>query len=163
FNGIAHDLMEFYSERGEKVLLIDLDPEIHQHFQTDKNHNAVPLYADMDDPDVWKEFHFDKAKIVISCMVRGQEAEIAIARWIKERNPDVLFVATTDSQEEALELYESGVDYVIQTEFLAAEITREIFTRELAKGRDAFKELAQIHQGKIKEQQRKIEPIFRLL
>ena len=163
FNEIAHDLMEFYSERGEKVLLIDIDPEIHQHFQTDKNHNAVPLYADMDDPDVWKEFHFDKAKIVISCMVRGQEAEIAIARWIKERNPDVLFVATTDSQEEALELYESGVDYVIQTEFLAAEITREIFTRELAKGRDAFKELAQIHQGKIKEQQRKIEPIFRLL
>ncbi|MEE8436638.1 MAG: sodium:proton exchanger, partial [bacterium] len=103
------------------------------------------------------------AKIVISCMVRGQEAEIAIARWIKERNPKVLFVATTDSQEEALELYESGVDYVIQTEFLAAEITREIFTRELAKGEEAFKELAQIHQRKIKEQQKKIEPIFRLL
>ena len=114
FNEIAHDLMEFYSERGEKVLLIDIDPEINQHFQKETNHNAVPLYADMYDPDVWKEFHFNKAKMVISCMVRGQEAEIAIARWIKARNPKVLFVATTDSQEEALELYENGADYVIR-------------------------------------------------
>ncbi len=109
FNEIAHELADFYSARGERVLLIDLDPEITAHFSKEDGHNIVPLYADMYDPDVWSEFHFDKAKIIISCMVRGQEAEIGIARWLRERHKDVPFIAATDSHEETLELYENGV------------------------------------------------------
>jgi len=87
FNEISQEIADFYDGRGERVLLIDIDPDITHHFAKQEGHNIVPLYADMDDPDVWSEFNFDKAKIVISCLVRGQEAEIGIARWLKERKP----------------------------------------------------------------------------
>ena len=163
FNEISHEIAEFYSQRGEQVLLIDIDPEITEHFNVQKNHNIIPLYADMYDPDVWQEFHFDKAKIIISCMVRGQEAELAIARWLEEKRHDVPYIATTDSYEEALELYDHGIRYVIQTEHLAAESFRDIFTQQIDNGEDAFKDLGQAHYAKIKEIQQRMKQIFRLV
>ncbi len=163
FNEISHEIAEFYGDRGEQVLLIDIDPEITEHFNVREDHNIVSLYADMYDPDVWQEFHFDKAKIIISCMVRGQEAELAIARWLEEKRHDVPYIATTDSYEEALELYDHGIRYVIQTEHLAAESFRDIFTQQVDKGEDAFKELGKAHYSKIKEIQRQMKQIFRLV
>jgi hypothetical protein len=163
FNEITHELADFYSSRGEQVLLIDLDPEITAHFTKQEDHNIVPLYADMYDPDVWREFHFDKAKIIISCMVRGQNAEIGIARWLRELNKDVPFIATTDSHEETLELYENGVRYVIQTEYLAAESFREIFAQEVEKGDQAFKEIGVAHRTQIEQLKQKMHSIFRLV
>ena len=163
FNEISQEIAEFYSARGERVLLIDIDPEITAHFSEQDGHNIFPLYADMYDPDVWSEFHFDRAAIIISCMVRGQEAEIGIARWLKERNRDVPFIAATDSHEETLELYEAGVRYVIQTEYLAAESFREIFAEQMKKGEQAFKELGAAHHLKIKQMREKMESIFHLV
>ena len=163
FNEISQEIADFYDGRGERVLLIDIDPDITHHFAKQEGHNIVPLYADMDDPDVWSEFNFDKAKIVISCLVRGQEAEIGIARWLKERNADVPFIATTDSHEETLELYESGVRYVIQTEYLAAESFRKLFAQEVDKGGEAFKAVGVAHYEKTKQLKQEIAPIFRLI
>ena len=76
---------------------------------------------------------------------------------------DPPFVAATDSHEETLELYESGVRYVIQTEYLAAESFREIFAKELNKGGNAFKELGLAHEKKIKEIQQEMDSIFKLV
>ncbi|MCH7477811.1 MAG: cation:proton antiporter [SAR324 cluster bacterium] len=163
YNEISQEIAEFYGEQGKRVLLIDIDPEINAHFSRKDGHNIVPLYADMDDPDVWDEFHFDKAEIIFSCMVRGQEAEVGIARWLKERNSDVPFIAATDSHEETLELYEAGVRYVIQTEYLAAESFREIIAQQMKKGEQAFKELGVDHHSKIRELKEKLEHIFRLV
>ncbi len=163
FNEISQEIAEFYSARGERVLLIDIDPEITAHFNKQHGHNNFPLYADIYDPDVWTEFHFDKAEINNSCMVRGQEAEIGIARWLKERNRDVPFIAATDSHAETLELYEAGVRYVIQTEYLAAESFREIFAEQMKKGEQAFKELGAAHHLKIKQMREKMKSIFHLV
>ena len=163
YNEIAHEIADFYKQSGKKVLLIDIDPEIIHYFQTENTHNIVPLYADMDDPDVWEEFHFHKAKIIISCMIRGQNAELGIARWLKERGCEVPFIATTDSHEESLELYDNGVRFVIQTEFIAAESFRQIFSEESQRGQDAFKELAAIHRAKIISLQKEIKSIFKLV
>ena len=96
-------------------------------------------------------------------MVRGQEAELGIARWLREKNADVPVVAATDSHEEALELYENGVRYVIQTEYLAAESFRKIYAEEIGKGGKAFEEIGAAHLGKIRELQLKLERIFRLV
>ncbi|GIT73692.1 MAG: hypothetical protein Ct9H300mP28_35060 [Pseudomonadota bacterium] len=38
----------------------------------------------------------------------GQEAELAISRWLKKEAPEVPFLAATSSHEETLELYGAG-------------------------------------------------------
>ena len=72
----------------------------------------------MEDPDVWKQFAFEKAKVVVSCLVEGQEMELGIAAYLAEHAPDTPFVATTSSHDEALELYEAGVYMQSVTDYL---------------------------------------------
>ena len=69
-----------------------------------------------------------KADAIISCMIGGQEAEVGLLRWQKDMNLNIPFIAATDSHKEAVELYENGAAYVIQTEELAAERFQELLS-----------------------------------
>ena len=101
YNELAIEIADFYAQRGQQVLLLDLDPHIIEHFEHQHgNSNIHAHYSNMADPDVWEDLAFDKAKVVISCMDGGQEAELAISRWLKKQAPDVPFLAATSSHEE---------------------------------------------------------------
>lgn len=163
YNELSEEIANFYGKQGERVLLIDLDPEIHSYFKDKEGHNIVAQYADMEDPDIWHDFAFEKAKMVISCMIGGQDAEVQIARYIQEKNPKVPFLATTDSHEEALELYEKGIRYVIQTEYLAAVSFRHILGQELEKNEDAFVNLGKQHHEEIKSIKENMTKIFKFV
>ena len=122
YNELAIEIADFYAQRGEQVLLLDLDPHIIEYFEKQHGHSNIHAhYSNMADPDVWENLAFNKAKVVISCIDGGQEAELAISRWLKKEAPEVPFLAATSSHEETLELYGAGARYVIQTEYLAAK------------------------------------------
>ena len=106
YNELAIEIADFYAQRGQQVLLLDLDPHIIEHFENQHAHTNIHAhYSNMADPDVWEDLAFNKAKVVISCMDGGQEAELAISRWLKKESPDIPFIAATSSHEETLELY----------------------------------------------------------
>ncbi len=85
------------------------------------------LYADIYDPDTWHESGFARARLIISCRVQDQEAELAILKWLKRHSLEVPFMASTDSCFEALELYENGAVYVIQGEELVSTNVQNLF------------------------------------
>jgi Trk K+ transport system NAD-binding subunit len=120
FNEISEKLIRYYLDKGEQVLLIDIDPDVYDVMH-DYHMNLCCVYADIYDPDTWDELQFSEAATIISCMVGGQEAEVSMLRWRKEMGLTMPLIATTDSHLEALELYKHGATYVIQTEELAAE------------------------------------------
>ena len=155
YNELAIEIADFYAERGEQVLLLDLDPHIIEYFEHQHGHSNIHAhYSNMADPDVWEDLAFDKAKVVISCIDGGQEAEMAISRWLKLEAPDVPFIAATSSHEETLELYGSGARYVIQTEYLAAKAFRDIFESEETKPpNEAFREQGKAHFSETKKLQ----------
>ncbi len=165
FNELSQEIADFYSQNNQKVLLLDLDPDITDYFK--KNHsnsNIVAKYADMQDPDVWEHFAFEKARIVISCLDEGQEAEIGICHYLHEKSDHVPFLAATSSHEEALELYEAGVRYAIQTEYLASKSFRDLFAQEMAKDpKDAFREVGKEHFEQTKQIQEGMGGIFSLV
>lgn len=119
FNEISEKIISHYLKHNHRVLLIDIDPEVHEVMSTFHD-NLRCIYADIYDPDVWEELKFEEAEAIISCMIDGQEAELGILRWLKEMGLNIPFIATTNSHEEAIELYEKGAVYVIQTEELAS-------------------------------------------
>ena len=162
YNELSTEIADFYSERGQKVLLLDLDPDITEYFESQHGHSNIHAhYANMQDPDVWEHMEFHKAKVVISCMDAGQEAELAMARWLKKHAPEVPFLAATSSHEESLELYDAGARYVIQTEFLAARGFREILNGEMDKSaKDSFRDLGQTHREETKKLQEAHGEIF---
>jgi Kef-type K+ transport system membrane component KefB len=153
FNDLAMEIADFYAQHGQKVLLLDLDPDITDYFKKNKqSSNIIAKYADMQDPDVWEHYAFENARVVISCMDEGQEAEIAICHYLHEKSDHVPFLAATSSHEEALELYEAGVRYAIQTEYLASKSFRDIFATEMEKDpKEAFRQIGQEHQEATKQ------------
>ena len=155
YNELAIEIADFYAQRGEQVLLLDLDPHIIEYFEHQHGHSNIHAhYSNMADPDVWEDLSFDKAKVVISCIDGGQEAEMAISRWLKIEAPHVPFIAATSSHDETLELYGSGARYVIQTEYLAAKAFRDIFESEETKPpNEAFREQGKAHFSETKKLQ----------
>ncbi len=162
FNEITNDVAEYYAKQNTKVLLIDIDPEITEHFKRQKG-NIVSVYADPHDPDVWGEFGFDKAKIIISGLVEEQIGKVSIARWLREHGASTTFIASTASLEDAMELYEHGVDYVLETESLAAESFRQILSKQEREGKKGFQLLGKQHQQRIQELKNNLGRVFRLV
>lgn len=147
YNELAEKLIGHFKEKD--VLLVEIDPDICDTIKSRHPHVRT-IYADMFDPDTWEEAKFEKAAMIISCLVRGQEAEIAICQWLKNQGAEVPLIVTTDSRVEALELYESGATYVIQTEDMAAEYTSMLF-RETKADSTLFAELGRKHFLALKE------------
>ena len=162
YNELAIEIADFYAQRGEQVLLLDLDPHIIEYFEHQHGHSNIHAhYSNMADPDVWEDLAFDKAKVVISCIDGGQEAEMAISRWLKIEAPDVPFIAATSSHEETLELYGAGARYVIQTEYLAAKSFRNMFEMEETKQpKEAFREAGESHFSETKKLQEGLGEAF---
>jgi len=162
YNDLAIEIADFYAQRGEQVLLLDLDPHIIEYFEKQHGHSNIHAhYSNMADPDVWENLAFNKAKVVISCIDGGQEAELAISRWLKKEAPEVPFLAATSSHEETLELYGAGARYVIQTEYLAAKAFRNIFETEETKPRtEAFREIGERHFSETKKLQEGLGETF---
>ena len=148
FNEIAQEIGEFYEDQltPERVLLIDLDPEIIKHFQERKDSNVDPVYADPNDPAVWREYKLSEAKVVVSCTGSDLDSDLELAGYIRHTAPDLPFLAVTTSHEDSLKLYESGVRYVVQTDQLASKTFRGIFEEEIDKpAHESFVEAGDNH------------------
>jgi len=120
YNELADKVIAHFLDAGNTVVLVDVDPDVYE--ATKGKHDKFRcMYADIFDPDTREDAAFAEAKAICSCLVDGQEAELSILRWLSESKLDIPLIAATDSSAEALELYEAGATYVIQTEALAAE------------------------------------------
>ncbi len=94
-------------------------------------------YADIHDPEAWEETEMDEAFMVVGCMHGVQHALAAIATWLKKHSSKTMFVGATRNNAEALELYESGADFVLQADALARRAAKDLFLDSLAKIGDA--------------------------
>lgn len=120
YNELAERLLEHYEGTGRNVLLIDIDPNVFD-VMSGKSETMRCMYADAMDPDTWEEASLPTAAGVVSCMIGGQQAELSILRWLRDKGLRTPLVAATDSRADALELYREGATYVVETEDLAAE------------------------------------------
>lgn len=122
YNELAERILAHFEHTGEEVILIDMgEPDLFKEEFKTHHPNAVPIYADVFDPDIRDHVGMNKARLIVSCLVEGQTAELGILNWLNEKKANVTFIATTDSRSEAEELYEAGAAFVIQIEDLAAE------------------------------------------
>lgn len=166
FNEIAQEIGEFYEDQltPERVLLIDCDPEIIKHFQERKDSNVDPVYADPNDPKVWREYKLSEAKVVVSCTGSDLDSDLELAGYIRHTAPDLPFLAVTTSHEDSLKLYESGVRYVVQTDQLASKTFRGIFEEEIDKpAHESFVEAGDNHWKNTRSIRDGLGDIFKLV
>ena len=89
-------------------------------------------YADIHDPECWEELEMDQAFMLVCTMKGARHAEKAIMKWLQKHKSDTIFIAYTQNNVEAIQLYQAGAHFVMQTDALAMRSTREIFMETVA-------------------------------
>jgi Kef-type K+ transport system membrane component KefB/Trk K+ transport system NAD-binding subunit len=132
-NEMSTAISEHMKERDHAVLVIHLDPDAHAAITLNASTDAIPVYADVYDPDTWDEAGIKDAALIVSCLPDDQHAELSVLHWMKRKGITTPFVAATNSSAEALELYEAGASFVVQADEIVGAHLKSLFS-----GADAF-------------------------
>merc|ERR1712183_808487 len=89
-------------------------------------------YADIHDPESWEELEIDHAFMVVCTNKGAGHAEKAMLGWLRKQKSDTIFVACTQNNAEAMQMYKAGAHFVMQTDALAMRSTRDIFLETVA-------------------------------
>ncbi|EKX36044.1 hypothetical protein GUITHDRAFT_146083 [Guillardia theta CCMP2712] len=167
---IANHFLEKSEWQKRDVLMLDLDPSLHRTMLTsfcgadasshgDEEHakahfgtNIFPVYADPESELSWHRYRLRSASLVVCCTIDRDPKPLC--KYMKGSNATLMVI--TNSNEEAKVLYDLGVHYAIQQEYLAALevsiILKEEY-QESSKADSLFVKRRQSHQEELKEEQ----------
>ncbi len=119
---IGFDFIKLFQEERMSFLVLEHDPEITSLLA----HARIPHeYGDVGDPDFLEELEIRQASLIVSTV-----PDIAVNRLVlsaaKRENSDPITMLVAHRIDDALELYESGADYVILPHFLGGEYATEL-------------------------------------
>ena len=127
-NRMGGSILNALLEQGEKVLVIDFNPDVIQkikalQLRSGQAGQVKSLFGDISDFEIRERAALDAAKLVIST-VSDAEDNIALISQVKKLarggdGPKVVVVAHDDREEK--ELYKAGADYVIQPHVLGGK------------------------------------------
>ena len=119
FNRIGHGLLNSIVRSDKKFIVVEHDPRIVRKLQRKK----IPVVmGDAGNPDFLDELEFHHTTLVIST-IPDIEANAVIMQTVNETHDHATVILTAHNNEDALELYEKGADYVIIPHFLGGSYT----------------------------------------
>jgi Kef-type K+ transport system membrane component KefB len=119
-------LREFLPSHQEEVVVIDYNPEIIAMLKEKK---ISCVYGDIESPDILESFDVKKLTRVISTAPNLIDG-VLLLKKIKSENKDTKVILTAQTNEEALELYDQGADYVVLPRFTAGEVVSNIIKKD---------------------------------
>jgi hypothetical protein len=111
------EFIKVMEQMKKKFVVIDYDPEVVE-VMTSKNIDFV--YGDATDIELLGEVHLSHAKMVVST-IGDHTTNIFLAKWLERVNQNAVFVCVADTAEQASELYEEGVSYVMMPHYIGSE------------------------------------------
>lgn len=119
-------LRELVKENREKILVVDFNPEIVAQLKVKK---ISCVYGDVRGPDILNSINVANIEEIIST-VPDVEDGLLLLKKIKGANKNVRVILTAQDNEDAIELYDNGADYVMLPRFSAGEIVSNIIKKD---------------------------------
>ncbi len=145
---IGYNIAKYLKERGEKVLVIDHDPETIYRLENEGGFEY--LFGDAENEEILELAHIDKAKMVIITII-DLEASLFVIQWTRLRNKDALIIARAHRKSDALNLYEAGADWVVVPEMVGSNETVKQVDRFLALPEDRYEDEKMRHIEELRE------------
>jgi len=136
----GRDFLHVFEQLKKSHVVVDYDPSVIDILETKQTRY---VYGDATDLELLNEINLEAAKLVVS-MVTDFPTNMFLANWLRTHNPHAVFISTADTIEQAAELYELGVDYVILPHFLGTEKI-SAFIRKSGLKRSEFKHYREKH------------------
>lgn len=108
-NRMGQSILDAVQDMGEKLAVVDFDPEIVNLLKEKK---IASIFGDIADPDIQDRINLNKAKLVIST-VSDLDDNIMVIKGLNKHNRTAKIIVMAQSGEEAKVLYKAGADYVV--------------------------------------------------
>lgn len=126
FNRMARSLHDVIEEGGQKFLVVDNDMEM---LKKAENMGATVAFGDLQDMDLLHGLKLDQANLIIST-VPNRQANLSLLYYISEQEIGVPVIVNAFKDEDAVELYEAGADFVLHPYILSGDLLHKIATKE---------------------------------
>jgi len=121
-------LNDMLKDKKNNLLIVDSNPEIISNLIKRKVHC---IYGDVASGTLLKKLHFPQAKVLIST-IPSLETNKKLLKYSKKHNKKILAIMTADHLQQALDLYESGADYVMLPRLVSGEGVSQLLAKHKA-------------------------------
>lgn len=136
----GHEFLPVFRKVSKKFIVVDYDPSVIDFLE---QRNIEYMYGDATDSDLLEELNLKHSKLIVST-ITDQGTNKSLAKWLEINNPYAVFITTADNAEQAAELYEQGVSYVMLPHYIGSEKIGAFIKRSELK-KTAFKEYREKH------------------
>lgn len=144
FKNGGHQYLRTFRSLKKKFVVVDYDPEVIEDLH---KANVDYLYGDATDPELLAEIEMDAAKLIVNT-IGDHDINVSLTKYIRKRNPDAAIVCYSSSYNEAAELYQLGVSYVMLPHFIGSErLNTFISTHGI--GKQSFERYREKHMVKL--------------
>jgi Trk K+ transport system NAD-binding subunit len=119
-------LRELMKENKDHILVLDYNPEIIAKLKEKK---ISCIYGDACGPDMLSHVNVENLKEIISTAPNLEDG-LSLLEKIKKINKNIRVILTAQTNDDALELYSQGADYVMLPRFTAGEIVANIIKKD---------------------------------
>ena len=145
------EFLKVFKQMTNSYLVVDYDPHVIDILSSSK---VNYLYGDVGDIELLEEMNLGKTKLLVST-ISDFKMNNNILEWMDKINPHIVFICSTDTAEEASELYAKGAAYVILPHYIGSEKISH-FIKKSGLKKSEFKKFREKHLAHI-ESNYKIE------
>ena len=148
YHRMGYKIFKELQKTKKSIVVVDYNPRV---ILALSKHKINCIYGDIGDKGFIEDLDFSKAKMVVST-IPDEEANLIIKDKLKEVNKEAVFIATSENPRGALDLYKTGVDYVIVPHHLggdyAAHLIRKFNTEKKKYKDEGKKHLKELYDAK---------------
>ena len=119
---LGSELYKHFQTKKYKILIVDEHPNIINQLNTKW---IDCLYWDALDLEFLQDINLTWTKMIIST-ITNSDVNLALIWVLKEKNPNLIIICVATHLEEAIMLYEKGMDYVIMPHYIWATYTKNM-------------------------------------
>jgi Kef-type K+ transport system membrane component KefB len=114
YDRIGYSLLKAIKKKHKNFAIVDYNPEVIEKLN---KINIDAIYGDASDVDLLEEFHPRKLKLIVSTIPDLEVNSLILGHFAK-KSKELAIILTANQNDEAIELYENGADYVITPHLL---------------------------------------------
>ena len=142
---LGYQILKSIKKLNKPFAVIDYNPKVVLSLGEER---INCIYGDAGDRDFLSQIDLSKTKLIIST-IPDEETNLNIRDRLKGTNGRITFIATAEQPRYALDLYESGVDYVIIPHHLGGKFVSTIL-HAFGTSKDKYKEAGKDHYKELK-------------
>lgn len=116
------ELYKHFQNKKYNILVVDEHPSIINQLNTK---GIDCLYWDALDLEFLQDINITGTKMIIST-ITNIDVNLALIWVLKEKNPNLIIIGVATHLEEAITLYEKGMDYVIMPHYIGANYAKNM-------------------------------------